>query len=320
MWAVLAVALVVGTGVRAGAVEPDREGWWFKPQQVPAGLPVPVTVPPPPNAPPGSLYVAEDPTGPAAVAAVHYTVPVGATATLLLKVNTGSSTTGATVYACPTTAPWGPGENQDWTTRPGYSCGTAPVAGTPSADGTSMTWNLDAALNNDGAIDVALAGSDAGGTPFEVAFLSPDDSSLTTMGGETGEFTVDEGQVTLPSEGTVDFDAGIPQTFIAGDGGSLSVGPTAAPAPATGGPVLRSAPTAVAAPLPFVDSRGDRILAFSLLTLIVLALWWVGGTPVRPPKLLGALANDAGATAGQPTNVAGVGRFARARPEGPRRL
>jgi hypothetical protein len=183
-----------------------------------------------------------------------------------------------------------------------------------------MTWNLDVALNRDGAFDVALVGPDAGGTPFEVAFLSPDDSSLTTMGGETGTFTPDEGQVTLPSEGIVDFDAGIPQTFIAGDGGSLSVGPTAAAAPTARGPVLRSAPTGLAVPVPFADSRGDRILAFSLLTLIVLALWWVGGTPVRPPKLLGALANDEGATTGPRTNVAGVGRFARARPEGPRRL
>jgi hypothetical protein len=236
----------------------------------------------------------------------------------VLKAATDSTTTGATVYACPSSGPWASGENQDWEARPAYSCGTAPVGGTAAPDGTSMTWNLDAAMNRDGAFDVVLAGPDAGGTAFQVAFAPPDDSSLTTVGGDTGEVAPGF-EAFVPSEGTgTDFSAEIPQSFDASAGaGSLSVGPSAAPAPR--GPTLNSVPSGARVPLPLGDGRGDRILAGVLLAALVGGLWWVAGAPARPPRLLGTLAGDK-APAGAHVTIAGVGRFARLRAGGPKRL
>src|SRR5439155_15183887 len=136
------------------AVAPNATGWWFKLQ--PAGVGVPVA---PPNVPPGGLFVAADPTGPTAVAALRFEVDEGAPATLALKAAQGSTTMAATIDACPASTPWSPpaGGSPGPIGDAPKADNCQPVRGQPSADGSSIGWSLPASFQTTpGRIDVVL--------------------------------------------------------------------------------------------------------------------------------------------------------------------
>ena len=157
------------------AVAPNATGWWFKLQ--PAGVGVPVA---PPNVPPGGLFVADDPTGPTAVAALRFEVDEGAPATLALKAAQESTTMAATIDACPASTPWSPpaGGSPGPIGDAPKADNCQPVRGQPSADGSSIGWSLPASFQTTpGTIDVVLLPS-AGAAPFAVAFDKPGDDSL----------------------------------------------------------------------------------------------------------------------------------------------
>jgi len=64
------------------------------------------------------------------------------------------------------------------------------------------------------------------------------------------------------------------------------------------------------------DDRGERVMAVVLLAAIIGCLWWFGGHPTRPPRLLGSLGSDRTAeddAQGPEVRVGGIGRFARPR-------
>ncbi len=61
-------------------------------------------------------------------------------------------------------------------------------------------------------------------------------------------------------------------------------------------------------------------MALVVLSALLGILWWFGGRPTRPPRLLGSLGSDRDPEEPHaPVELRGVGRFARARthpPEG----
>ena len=54
-------------------------------------------------------------------------------------------------------------------------------------------------------------------------------------------------------------------------------------------------------------------MAVALLGLLAVALWWIGGQPVRAPRLLGSLGAGAPTAAVAEVKTGGIGRFARVR-------
>jgi hypothetical protein len=66
-------------------------------------------------------------------------------------------------------------------------------------------------------------------------------------------------------------------------------------------------------------SRADRMMAVGILLLMGTGLWWVGGMPLRGPRLLGSLGHGR-ATDEPPVSNGGIGRFARLRTGRPPRL
>src|SRR5207244_1644964 len=109
---------------------PDRTGWWSSAQPASGALPNA-------TANPGELEVAGSPTGPAAFAAVHYTVPSDldgqsvdpgqASGTLTLSIAPNSSAQGASLQVCPISSPWKPEENGAMSDAPKYTCPATPV-------------------------------------------------------------------------------------------------------------------------------------------------------------------------------------------------
>ncbi|MGH2684395.1 MAG: hypothetical protein ACRDJP_02895, partial [Actinomycetota bacterium] len=91
----LTVGVPLAWVATATADAPTQAGWWFKlnaaPAEppaapVPAPVPAPVETPTsPPNVPEGGLYIANDPTGPTAIAAVQLLADPGATGTFTLE-------------------------------------------------------------------------------------------------------------------------------------------------------------------------------------------------------------------------------------------
>jgi hypothetical protein len=182
----LAAALVATAGMillhvsPAHAAAPDRTGWWSVTQ--PSSGVVPNA-----TAQPGELEIIGSPSGPAAFAAVHYTVPTdvgGAavdttqvTGTLTLAVAPNSSAQGANLQVCPTTSQWKPEEHGAMTDAPKYTCPATPVAGQVSPDNNTVTFKLESSLmTQPGAFDLAVVPN--GQTPFFVKFAKPDERSL----------------------------------------------------------------------------------------------------------------------------------------------
>ena len=302
----------------------------------PAGAPVPG----PAAGVPGLVPVAPAPApnpvvlGPEAFGAVRYSVPLGAEASLTLKfVPTSTTQPGGVnpdagvLTACPVSSPWDPVQNGRYDAAPKYDC-TIGVAGTVAGDTISFT--LPAALANGGFFDLALVPS--GTQPYRLAINPPDSSSmgLTSVPEQEGAFSEEfdpgafedpaaeffEEQAADESFGVDDFGSVSVDEFGAGEfetDGVASAPVAGAPAATSGGQVAQ--PAAIQSPFRPDASRGERMLALALLLLLAGGLWYVGGQPVRPPRLLGSLG------AGVPVQTeevrtGGIGRFARVRPAG----
>lgn len=291
-------------------------------------------VPPPPD--PADVR----PLGPEAFGAVRFAVPLGVEATLTLRYTPTTTTQPGSVnpdvgdlFACPVESAWDPVQNGRYDSAPKYACGNG-VQGVIAGD--TVTFALPAALDVDGVFDVALV--PMGTRPYRVAFQPPSDASLVlTSQPETvaGEEAFDSGTFEDPAaayeetpfdEGVTTFDTGGDLTggaFDPGAEGSFDVG-TSAPGtnnrPATPGRRRGAVATPVATVNPFAPDagRGERLMAVALLALLAGGLWWLGGQPVRAPRLLGSVGGVT--TGGGPTAVVvtddlrrGIGRFARVR-------
>ena len=153
--AALASALVLAVPASANAATEgatiDKTGWWNRASSdtpTPAG---PVTVPPPPGVPEGSLVVGRVGSEATAMAAVGIQPDEGPGATvesftLTLREDTeapaNQGTEEAAILACPITSFWAGGENGTWETQPEHDCEAASAAGVRADDGT---WTFDLA-------------------------------------------------------------------------------------------------------------------------------------------------------------------------------
>lgn len=352
--ACIGLAGVLAMPLPVGAEAPTEQGWWYKARSGPLGA---APLPPPASVPEGGLYVANDPSGHAAISAMRFSDDVG-NATLLLRV---SGTTLAApgeppeIVACPAASGWEPAENGAWDDRPEAACDRAASTGVLSSDGEEMSWFISESFVADGGIDLVLVPRD-GAPPFSVTFEAPDEETLMGPGSFGGDF--DSGS-NFEFDDDFDSDPGFdPGAGGGSPGGGFDPGPTPPPAPSSGGssddfavdpaPPVEvpddgegdataapgvpgsgpGTPTAQQAPL---TDEGRTAQVAAVLTLMAIggALFWLGSQPVRAPRLLGSLGGSgtavaAAATAADASIVRapsrGIGRFARPRTAPPTRL
>jgi hypothetical protein len=327
--AAFVLAPVGGAGV-AGADAPDQIGWWSKLNGgATSGLPVapPVATPAPPldpSAPAGSIQLAVDPSGPAGIGAVRYdSVPEGSDVTLVLKSSRPLPPPEAfSVVLCTAATPWVGVENGAWSARPSWTSTCA----TPTVDSDTLTWHLDSSFLDEG-LSAVLVPSAA--VAYQVTINPPDANSLTFEAPPAEEPapepTPDPGLVIAPVESPVVTTPIVQEPVV--------TTPPVAPRPRVTPTTIARVRPAATVPKPLKDlTRGERMAAVALLLGLVGAWWWVGGQPVRNPRLLGSVGagpSVAAAGSGGPvgtqsvTTVArlgGVGRFAKLRTSAPRRL
>jgi hypothetical protein len=318
-----AVALVSALGGLALADAPVRTGWWNAATAGGVALPQPTTSA-------DDLHVSQGASGPAAFAAVAYDLAGALTdATLVLKVVPSSAVGTVDVAACPTRdGAWKAGGNQTIDTAPGYDC-AAGVPGLVAADGTTVTFLIDARQQAaTGGLSLAVVPK-ADALPFSVDFAKPDASSLSA--------TVETPAVTdpAPAEPATALPPPGPGTSGTAPLGGGSVAAPPALEPAGPAPVAAPAlpqPQAAPAPQPAAPvrtaaaaepiSNRDRYIAGTLLALLSGAIVWALQQPTRSPRLIGGAARKvapvaAAVVGGRPR---GIGRFAALRTAPARRL
>ncbi len=310
-----AIALVAAPAPSAHAdtakTGPSYFGWWYKLNTAPIGSSAPL----PPDTPPGGLYLAADPTGPAAVSALHFNGTGAGDATLTLAAATGSTYTPATILACPVSSTWNPATGGGWDVQPKADCAKAGggVKGVADGSGASMSWKLGPAFQPDAAsYDVVLLPQ--GPVPFRVAVPLPDANTL--------DAPVAPAIAPEPEPEAPPVEAPVPAPVDVGSSVGSSPSPVATlPTPARRRPAPRVAAGSVGATnaraLKAPDSRMQRMMAAMALALLGAALWWFGGAEQRGPRLLGSLGGGSGPEAGAAPApalvVGGIGRFARPR-------
>lgn len=316
----LAASGALGATSAAAEAALESNGWWYKPNQVPNNLAVP---PAPPGVESDGLFVAADPSGPMALAAVRY-IAEGA-GTLTLKFSPEGNTGTPSIAACVALTAWDGATAGRWEGKPIYDCARQ-SEGVVSPDGSEMTFQVDPSMQRvAGTYDLVLA--PVGPVPFGAAFSAPRDENLVTEGGSGAGS--DPEAVASTSEpyagdplpaGGADFGP-IDTTFPVLDEsrGSGAGAAGTAQAPGTTAPRVRAPIVpAVANPLALPDDRNERLAAMAGLGLLLIGAWWFGGQVVRPPRLLGSVAGRAQALEmeSEPADapVRGIGRFSRPRP------
>jgi len=276
-----------------------------------------------PQPPPPAPNVAQpQPLGPLAYGAVRFIVPEGAETELTIPIlsrNTsqpgGTDPTVGKLFACISTTPgWAATQNGRYDQAPTYDCSTADEG---DVSGDTAIFQLNTAFLSGTTLDVVIVG--AGERPFQMALGPPTDSSLTVLNASEivsedallEDFTFEdpltefeESLEPLPEDTGFASDL----SYELGDVGSFAPSvPVARPQP-------RQAVQAGRIVNPFSPdaSRGERLMAVALLLAMGVGLWWVGGQPARPPRLLGSLA-AARVPDDAPTVAGGIGRFARPR-------
>jgi hypothetical protein len=313
------------------------------------------TLPTPPAAPSPvpSVSSTPQPLGPSAFGAVRFVVPEGAESQLTLRILSRSTTTpGGTdptvgkLFACLVSTPgWLPAQNARYDEGPKYDCTTADEG---DIQGDVVVFDLGTQFLAGTMVDVAIVpAGDAttGDRPFQMALAAPSDDSLVLVNAadlaEASGESLSEEELTF-EDPLAEFEASLDDSsfeltedlsfaddaFLGTDTfGSLSGAPVARPSVRASRPQVAVPAGSVANPFARDASRADRLLAVGLLLAIATGLWWVGGRPVRPPRLLGSLsaggsgssailAGDDVVPAGD-ARARGIGRFARQRPPGP---
>lgn len=287
------------------------------------------------------------PFAPVAIAALRFSVDEGASGTLSLALADGYDADGPNqqnhppflVDACvpdSTALPWDApagGANGRWEDRPVADCSSFSVPAEIGEDGTRLTWELPAQFQYpEGFFDVILVPrgipdpqdpAKVVGAPFVLVFEAPDDQALVTEGGfseDEGEFGGDFGDLSgddfFGDDSFAVDDFGFAGEFGASDFGGFE----ASGSGVTGGGGRRPNRFQPAVGVPAVDDRVERVLAVSILLALAVGMWWIGGQPVRPPRLLGSLGSGASAPVATGIRAGGVGRFTRPRRGSPPRL
>ena len=235
----LLVALALGGLTAAGVLlasaptgwadAPAVYGWWYAAN---AGLPVPP--PAPPSVPPDGMYVANDVSGPAAIAALSVPVPSGAGMGQLILHIAGSPLMSQPPIACPLRSSIKTAEGGAWSDRPTYDCTQAEKVGSVDAAKTTVTFDASPFLR-DGAVGVVIL---AGGPTDQVAFNKPGPDTLpvsTVPGAAPGAPATGTGDAaTAATPGAGDAGVSAPQGFDATQLPATSVGPTFGATPGAG--------------------------------------------------------------------------------------
>jgi hypothetical protein len=298
---------------------PDQVGWWFelKTRALPVAPVVPVV-------PDGGMLVQQAPnSSPSAFGAVRYRTPSAASATLTLAAAQGSTTTlGAPLQACATSSAWVPPLPAPgyWEDAPKYGKSCSP--GAVSSDGKFVAFIFGPEFLSKGALDVAIVPKD-GATPFSIAFDKPAADSLVVKLAPAGTPTTVAHPVTTIAGG------------VSGGGGGGGKAPTVgspsvvAPSgtPTTTAPASDNRPSVADSVLKVAGlgdpDRGERAVALSGASALVVGWWLLSTRATRMPHLLGALAGGGAAADVVPdtkTRIGGVGRFARKRTTNPSAL
>jgi ABC-type branched-subunit amino acid transport system ATPase component/ABC-type branched-subunit amino acid transport system permease subunit len=251
----LVMALLAAPASRADA--PLQQGWWNKLRQ--AGVPAPA----PPDAPPDGLYVATDPSGPLAEAAVR--VPGGVPGTLTLRFDPGQAAPGTVVSAFPATRDWAPAQNGNWEGAPTYDA-TAGVVGQLSSDGSSLTWQLPGTFPEiGGGVDVVLVSTNP--LPTTTAFAKPGADAYTPATSPAAEAP----DVLPPSPPDTVFAPGPLAVEPAFPGGLTPALQSIAPAPPSG-TYAATGKTFVGQPPPAANHKGGFHLSIPLPVLLLGAI------------------------------------------------
>lgn len=295
-------------------------------------IPVPpVTTPPDPGpatpnpgVPEGGLWVANDPTGPAAISALRYRGDIGA-GDLTLRFAPGSTVTGP-VVACPALSSFEPVEGGSWNDRPAHDCERMSLSGRLAADGTAMEFTIPQGFVPFGerVLDIVLLPAPGSGDPFSLFFEAPGEDSLVVTQGQELPPPAPE----LPELDPLTLPTIADTGSFSGDTGSFDVDLPPAPADEVAAPPTAptelgsgAAPSPIADILePFRESRIARIICVLVLLGMGAAFLVFGGQPIRSPRLLGALAGDAPVLLDRSPTGRGIGRFRRERSAAPPRL
>jgi hypothetical protein len=293
-----------------------------------------VPAPPTPTAPPPAPSVSKpQPLGPMAYGAVRFAVPEGAETELTLHLLSKQNTTPGsvdpsvgTLFGCLVSTPgWPAAQNGRYDQGPKWDCSTADQA---DFSGDAIVFNFPSSMVQNGAIDVAIIG--AGTQPFQMSIDKPVDSSIVVTNADEllGDVALDEAAITDDAtfeDPIAAFDAGA-ETFDSSFTGEIAYSSDEG--------VLASVPAGASKPRPQVAlnagsivnpfspdaSRAERIMAVAVLLIMGTGLWWVGGMPMRQPRLLGSLGNGRNDDAPVAASPGGIGRFARLRSGRPPRL
>ena len=349
--ALLAVLIAIVTISPAWADEPVAAGWWYRLQ---AGI-SPVAIPAPPDAPPDGLYIALDPSGPLAIAAVSYAgtaTSEGGTLTLTFA----SAPKGVpSIDACVATAAVSGASAGAWETQPTHDCDAGRAEGAIAPDGASITFTLSNVFVTAGeTIDAVLVPT--GSAPFTAPIAKPDASSFAPIASsDTG---ADGGFV--PDDGGFGDDAGAPlgDGSTIDDGGALSPGGafggstplpdtpvagggTGEPGGSTGGGDGGGDEQVAGGPIADTDDESQlaKTVAVALLGALGAAYWFLSNRAEPVPRLIGGLTVRKGADVASGGDivpgaapvamtpaartahpVGGLGRFARPRDSHPNRL
>ena len=177
------------------AQPPDAQGWWWLYRKVEPPVDPKAVVPnyngapeapPPASVPEDGLYVAGNPSGPEAIAALSFALPEGGSGKTLTLVAATPLTPATSIRLCPTNTAWQPVQAGTWSSKPLYQCATDAPVGVVPADGAKVVFTLGA-MGLSRLIDVALVPTDQ--SVFQASFKKPDKDALevTTTGTDTSQ-------------------------------------------------------------------------------------------------------------------------------------
>jgi hypothetical protein len=179
----------------AAAQPPQAQGWWWlyrrvdppvSPKAFVPTFPDTPELPPPASVPADGLYVAGNPSGPEAVAALQWVIPEGASGTTLTLVAAAPLTPTTKIQLCPTTTNWKPEQAGAWRGAPLYQCASDAPVGVVPTDGAKITFTLGK-LGQNQLIDVALVPVADQTSTFQANFNKPDANALTVKPGASAD-------------------------------------------------------------------------------------------------------------------------------------
>lgn len=324
-WALAVAPLLPTFGAGTSGATLDAQGWWSSAQALPVqgdptglGLTTVPTVPAPATVPVDGLNVANDASGPTAIAAVRYRLDGQAGGTLTLTLASGSTLTGTEkLTVCPVQGGFTPAQNGRWDSRPGYDPASCVVVGTPNEGSTAFTFDVPATFASTfGDVSILVAPDPTSTTPFSLAFDKPADDSFTVT------TQVQSSTPAAASPPAYQPGSAVYTPPVASGSFAAPATPTAPTtvAPAQTGDEVAADSTVALPVVPVGDkSRTAQYAAVAMLLAIGAAFWWLASQSQRVPRLLGSVGGANQGTAvlvTGPTRVGrarGVGRFARHR-------